>query len=228
MAKENQFGEVRKFGKEVLKTRTIPFVFSDETRDSYGTVIPVANWDLDRFNKSGVAFYQHNSYSSDPDNLIGKARAWVENGKLLGEIAFEPADVNEKADKIFRKIVAGTMKAVSVGFIPVTRGEWGKGDEAAGGSKSTYYYGKCELLEISVVNIPANKNALTRSVGFDPDKEFEESEQKEVKDRICYRMAEFDVKLANEEEREEKKDQGRTDDESEKRILALANAELAV
>lgn len=154
--------------KEVEKTRTIPFTFSDETRDTYGTVLRADKWDLRRFNRIGVAFYNHNGRGNDPDQTIGTARAWIEGKKLLGEITFESKDVNPLAEKVFRKILAGTLKAVSVGFMPLERGEFGKGDEAVGEKNETYYYGRCELLEISVTPLPANKNALVRSIGADP------------------------------------------------------------
>lgn len=149
---------------QAIKTRTIPFVFSDETRDSYGTVLPVKGWDLSAFNKMGVALYNHSSYGSDPDNVIGTARAWVEGNKLLGEITFEKEDINPKAEKVFQKVLAGTIKGCSVGFRTMERGEWGKGEEAYDGKKPTYYYGRRSLLEISVTPIPANQNAKVRSV----------------------------------------------------------------
>lgn len=154
---------------EAIKTRTIPFVFSDESRDTYGTILPVGGWQLDRFNRMGVAFYNHSSYGSDPDNVIGRARAWVEGKQLLGEITFEPAELNPKAEKVFQKLLAGTLRGCSVGFRPLERGHWGEGDEAAGGKRETYYYGKRELLEISVTPIPANANAKVRSVGAEPE-----------------------------------------------------------
>lgn len=154
--------------KEAEKTRTVQFVFSDETRDTYRTVLSADKWDLNRFNRIGVAFYNHNGRSADPDMTIGTARAWVEGKKLMGEIRFEPEDLNPMAEKVFRKVLAGTLRGVSVGFMPLERGTWGEGDESAGGKRETYYYGRCELLEISVTPLPANKNALVRSVGEDP------------------------------------------------------------
>lgn len=149
--------------KQAIKTRTIPFVFSDETRDSYGTVLSVDGWDLSQFNRMGVALYNHSSYGGDPDNVIGTARAWVEGKKLLGEITFESAEINPKAEKVFQKVLAGTLKGCSVGFRSIERGKWGEGDEDISGSKPTYYYGKRMLLEISVTPIPANVNAKVRS-----------------------------------------------------------------
>ena len=154
---------------EAIKTRTIPFVFSDESRDSYGTVIPASAWDLTRFNRLGVALYNHSSYGNDPDNVIGRARAWVEGKQLLGEITFEPAELNPKAEKVFQKLLAGTLRGCSVGFRQLERGHYGEGEEAAGGKHATYYYGRCELLEISVTPIPANANAKVRSEGDETD-----------------------------------------------------------
>lgn len=187
--------------QQAIKTRTIPFVFSDETRDSYGTVLPVKGWDLSTFNKMGVALYNHSSYGSDPDNVIGTARAWVEGNKLLGEITFEKEDINPKAEKVFQKVLSGTIKGCSVGFRTMERGEWGKGEEAYDGKKPTYYYGRRSLLEISVTPIPANPNAKVRSVhsqkadeeptgemeylvgevrSFDTDTEGDEEEQRQA------------------------------------------------
>lgn len=164
--------------KEAIKTRTIPFVFSDETRDSYNTVLPVKGWDLSLFNRMGVALYNHSSYGSDPDNVIGTARAWVEGNRLLGEITFEKADINPKAEKVFQKVLAGTLKGCSVGFRSLERGTWGEGDEAYDGKRPTYYYGRRALIEISVTPMPANPNAKVRSV-IQPDGEMELTEDLE-------------------------------------------------
>lgn len=64
--------------EDVEETRTLEFVASDNTRDSYGTVLPVDKWDLDRFNKNGLITYQHQYYSGDPDSVIGRGEARVE------------------------------------------------------------------------------------------------------------------------------------------------------
>lgn len=164
---------VRKFGKDVERTRTILFVFSDETRDSYGTVFTAKDWDLDRFNKNGIALFNHNAYSSDPDMSIGSARAWIEDSCLLGSITFEEKELNELADTVFRKFLAGTYKGVSIRFNPLENGAWGSGDESLEGKTPTYYFGKRELIEISVVPIPSNKNALVRSHGNETGPEIE-------------------------------------------------------
>ena len=149
--------------------RKLTFVASDGTRDSAGTVLNVDGWDLRRFNKNGIIGYQHKVYGSwsdteNPDNVIGKGHAYVDDKKLMVDVEFEPAEINPLAEKIYQKLLFGSLKAVSVGFVPVGKGAWGEGEEALSGSNPTYYYAGQELLEVSVVNIPANPNALRKGL----------------------------------------------------------------
>ena len=160
--------EIRKRNEE---TRTITFVASDGARDAAGTVLNQEGWNLKRYEKNPIVGYQHEVYGgwdgADPDNVIGKARAYVEDGQLLADITFEPKDVNERAEKIYKKLLFGSLNAVSVGFRSIGKGSWGKGEEAIDGSNPTYYYAGQELLEISVVNIPSNPNAVRRAMEYE-------------------------------------------------------------
>lgn len=161
---------MRAFVPEIRKkntdTRTVTFVASDGSRDSAHTVLNQAGWDLKRFNANPVIGYNHEVYGAwdtkDVDFVIGKGRAYVEDGKLLVDITFEPKEINELAEKVYQKILFGSLNAVSVGFLPVGQGRWGDGEEARGEANETYYYAGQELLEISVVNIPANANATRK------------------------------------------------------------------
>lgn len=167
--RRNVFGYIRKAADDVEETRTIEFIASDETRDSHGTVLPADKWDLERFNNNGIIGYQHNVYgdmcgNDDPDRVIGVGKARVEDGKLIVAVTFEPAELNQLAEKIFRKLLHGTLKAVSVGFAPIGKGRWGEGEESRDGENPTFYFDGQELLELSVVNIPSNKNALKKSL----------------------------------------------------------------
>ena len=156
---------IRKVDEE---KRTVEFVASDNSVDSYNTVIPVDKWDLTRYQNNGIVGYMHDVYgaswtkSADPDDIIGKGEAFVEDDKLIVRITFEPKDLNERADKIFRKIQFGSLHAVSVGFRATKKGHMG--DEERGEDPKVYYYNGQELLEVSVVNIPSNANALKRSM----------------------------------------------------------------
>lgn len=179
--------QVRKVSEE---DRTIEFVASDNSVDSYGTVLPVDKWILDRYAKNGVIGYQHEVYGgdvlrgSDPDDVIGKGTAFVEDDKLVVRVTFEPADLNEKADKIYRKVLFGSLNGVSVGFAPIGEGHWGS--ERKGEDPEVYYYAGQELLEVSIVNIPSNPNALRRSIDSEkanlPEKPVEEVAEEVVEE----------------------------------------------
>ncbi|MCK4609422.1 MAG: HK97 family phage prohead protease [Gammaproteobacteria bacterium] len=123
---------------------TFKFVISDETKDRAGEIVRVAGWDLTNFNKNGVVLFAHD-YNSMP---VGKAtKTYVEGTKLISEGIWAET---EKAQTLRKLHEDGFIKTVSVGFIPK---EFDEDD----GSIIT----KAELLEYSVVPVPANPNALT-------------------------------------------------------------------
>lgn len=163
------------------ESRTVQFVISDNTRDRHGTVIPVNAWRLDNYNKNGIVAYMHDTggslfSSNDPDLILGPGRAFVDEGKLIGEVTFETEDINPLAEKIFKKVMNGTLKATSVGFHEHA-GDWGKRAEEQ--DENTYYFKDVELVEFSIVNIPSNPNALKRSWDGFMDKKKEEKTEKQ-------------------------------------------------
>jgi len=165
-------GEVRVVDDE---NRRVQFVISTGTRDRHRTVLNPQNWNLDNFNRNPVVGYQHNVYGDmcrepNPDDVLGPSSAWVEGEKLIGEVDFETKDLNPLADKIYRKIKNGTLRATSVGFIEVGKGEYGEDTEARGGDNETYHFAGQELLEFSIVNIPSNPDALARSMDIQTER----------------------------------------------------------
>lgn len=176
-----QFGQVRASEED---DRTVKFVFSTGATDRHRTILNQEGWELEHFNKNGIAGYMHDVYGDgmlskpDPDDVIGKARAFVEGDKLMGEITFEPKDLNEKADKVYRKIQFGSLNAVSVGFREI-----GEGENDADG---IYRFAGQELVEISVVNIPSNPEAL-EDRDFKPWNQTGEEEDKKHQEDIEYK-----------------------------------------
>lgn len=143
-----------------VENRTAEFVISDNTKDRHNTILDVDGWHLDNFNKNGIVGYQHDVYGEDqanPDSVIGIGRAEVRDGKLIGIVKFEPEEINPLAEKIFKKVQFGTLKATSVGFNPLEQGEFRKMEDS---DSEIYHYGKRDLLEFSIVNIPSNPNAV--------------------------------------------------------------------
>jgi hypothetical protein len=165
-----QFGELRAVAPNVEETRTVQFVISNSTRDRHRTVLDPAKWQLDNFNRNGIVGYQHNVYGDgmcdgpNPDDVIGRGRAFLEGDQLIGEVVFEPAEINPQAEKIFRKVLFGSLRATSVGFAEIGKGTYGTGKEARGQAEETYYFAGQELLEFSIVNIPSNPDATKRAL----------------------------------------------------------------
>lgn len=176
-------GQLRALPDNVDETRTIQFIISSERKDRHGTVLDLEGWALDSYNNNPIVGYQHDVYgdsslkSPDPDSVIGKGRVFREANQLVSEVTFEPADMNPLAEKIFKKVKFGTLRTASVGFLPISKGRWGTGEEARGGENQTYYYGKRELLEWSIVNIPSNADALRRQLEDIPEEEIEDGQK---------------------------------------------------
>lgn len=154
--------EVKKLGE-----RQYEFVASTADMDRDGEIIDVEGWDLKNFKKNPIIMYAHD-YRTLP---IGKAiKIGISDGKLKNTIEFPPEGTYEFADIVERLVGTGYLKTESVGFIPR---KWEDGDGEKGTPRRTYT--KQELLEISIVPIPSNPNAIREAVeaGVITTKQFE-------------------------------------------------------
>jgi HK97 family phage prohead protease len=152
-------------GEPVAATddRTFTFVFSDESVDRYGDVIFARGWDLANFNANPIALFGHDA--GTVENVIGRAKnVRVEGSRLIGDIEFMGADVNPNAEAVYQMVKGGFLKTVSVGFQPI---EWELAKDKS--RPQGVNFKKQELLEISIVPIPANANALllAKAAGID-------------------------------------------------------------
>ena len=141
--------------------RTASFIFSDESVDRYGDVIAARGWVLDNFNANPIALFGHDAGSVE--NVIGKAKnVRIEGSCLVGDIEFMDGATNPNAEAVYQMVCGGWLKTVSVGFMPI---EWKASKERKGGVD----FSKQELLEISIVPLPANPNAvaLAKAAGID-------------------------------------------------------------
>lgn len=107
--------------------------------------------DLTRLQEMGVVLYNHNR-----DIAIGKVvSVSIEEGR--GKAVIE-IDTDEESEKIYQKMVSGTLKGVSVGYIV---NNW---EEVAAGKKSEdgRFQGPCSIAkkwipyEVSIVTVPAD------------------------------------------------------------------------
>lgn len=131
----------------------LDFVMSDDAVDSYDDVIDPEGWKLSRFkgkNANPVALYGHDQ-SSLPIGVWESVR--VEAGKLLGRLKLAEPGTSPFIDAIRSLLRQKILRAVSVGFIPL---EWGP---RPGAKRGGYLYTATELIECSVVAVPANPHA---------------------------------------------------------------------
>lgn len=147
--------------------RTMRFVASDETVDSYGDIVSADGWDLRRFQKNPQVLFAHNHRET-----IGKAvDVGVEGKRLMARIEFAPEGTTETADNVWKLLKAGFLRAVSVGFAVHSDKdyEYIYDDEE---NVTGFRYLRQELLEISVVSVPANPNALAVARGLKLPEDF--------------------------------------------------------
>lgn len=170
--KKISFGLRRDIPSNVEESRIIGFILSTCKKDRHGTILNQNNWKLDAFRLNPTVGYAHNLSGGlltdpNPDYVIGKdLKPQVEgtgtDRKLTGLLQFEPASINPLAEKIFRKVLFGSLNTSSVGFLEIGQGKYGSGEEGLGRSQETYYFEGQELLEWSIVNIPSNPDAGKR------------------------------------------------------------------
>lgn len=129
---------------EKAESGEIVFIASDETLDRQGEVVKADEWDLTQFLKSPRLLVDHDYRV---ESIVGIAKKVWQEGKTL---KFVPTfhEITEKAVMVKRMIDEGMLDTVSVGFC--RRMVNGKGVN--------------ELMEISLVAVPANANARLLAV----------------------------------------------------------------
>ena len=127
------------------------FVVSTPEVDRYGTIIVPSGIDYTAYLNNPIVLAQHDSDQWP----IGRCLGFAMNGENL-EATIQVECVTEEGKKLTKLINAGFVKAVSVGIIPTEYEE-----QTIDGNKVTVYT-KSELVEFSVVSVPANRQALLK------------------------------------------------------------------
>lgn len=127
------------------------FILSDESVDRMGDIILSDGWDLTNFRSNPIALFNHN-----PNAIIGK---WVNmrvvDKTLRARLELASAGTSKRIDEIRALVEAGILKATSVGFRPIDHEQLDKKNPFSGSR-----FLKQELVETSLVSVPANPNAL--------------------------------------------------------------------
>jgi HK97 family phage prohead protease len=137
-----------KITKSTAGERTITCVASTGSVDRGGDTIDQSGWKLDSYRKNPVILWAHD-YTAMP---IAKAsKVAVENNALVATIVFPEVGTSTFSDKAWALVQQGVLNAVSVGFVPLSFEPRQNGG---------LHFTSQELLEISIVPVPANSQAL--------------------------------------------------------------------
>jgi len=132
-------------------------VLSTEDVNRYGYRVLTSGIRTENFLRNPVLLYDHNLFSDLPIGKVENLR--VENGKLVGDPIFDEDD--ERARMVKAKYDKGMLNAASIG-IQILKTSESPDDMVAGQTRPTVV--ECDLLEVSIVAIPANPNAVKLSL----------------------------------------------------------------
>lgn len=144
---------------EVEGARVYTFRASTGAVDRQNEIVDQAGWELDAYRINPVVLDSH-KYDSIED-VIGRAiRVEVVGGALEADIIFADSEKGECAEELVNK---GFLRTVSVGFRSLER--------RPGGAGQPMTHTRAELLEISLVAIPANREAVRVRSAENDDKD---------------------------------------------------------
>lgn len=140
--------------------KPVRFCISTATPDRMGDVISVEGWKLDAYQKNPVVLWAHDRKAPP----VAKAtKVWIENAKLLMEMEFTARELYPFGAMVGDMVRGGFINASSVGFRPIKYAF----NDARGICAMDFI--EAELLENSIVPVPANAEALVeaKSAGID-------------------------------------------------------------
>jgi len=142
---------------EDMGDRVIRMVASTEDVDRGGDIIRADGWVLDAYLKNPVVLWGHDH---NTPAIATASKTWVQDKRLMQDWYFNPEYESELSKTIYSGYRTGTLKASSVGFMPLVY----ENREPPEDSPPDTFYGlefkKQELFEVSAVNVPANPEAL--------------------------------------------------------------------
>ena len=136
----------------------VTFVLSTDDVDRHGDVVSADGWRLEAYLRNPVLLWAHDYRHP----AIGRAvSVWTEPHRLLAKMEFAPGAFAQEVAALY---ACGFQWGVSVGFRPI---RWEERRDARTGAFLGLRYLEQELLEVSAVPVPANREALRRQAEGD-------------------------------------------------------------
>ncbi len=138
---------------EERNKRTKTFTISTDSVDREKDRL-LANWELNNFNKGGSVLFGHDSRRTPMHVVAAPKATWQEGAALMSRAEFTPQEMNPVGFMVHQLIDFGALRSASVGFLPK---EWKIIDDDG---RFGFDFERSELLEWSVVPVPANPEAV--------------------------------------------------------------------
>lgn len=123
----------------------IKFIVSDETLNSHGFIVLTAGINTAKFERNPIMLYMHER----ENGVIGRwENVHKEGTQLIAEAVFD--DNTELGAKVKKQVENGFLRSASIGIDNMIY-------EERDGVKTVT---QCDLFEISIVDMPANENAV--------------------------------------------------------------------
>lgn len=147
--------EIKGSDKEDDKSRILNFTVSTGSVDRDKDVLDPNGFELDNFRKAPVVLFAHDNTRPPVARAVNIG---VSQGKLKASAEFMDTDIDTSgfSDMIYRMLKGGFLQGTSVGFLPIEFEQETEDETRKGGLN----FSKQELLEFSIVPVPANPEAL--------------------------------------------------------------------
>lgn len=134
--------------------KSIVHVISVETSDRYGDIVRADGMDKSHYEKNPVVLYGHDSRGFPVGKSLWQKKTTLPNGKkaIIAKTKFADTEDGDTTYKLWKD---GFLNAASIGFMPKTYDAMIENNRFIG-----YDIKEWELLEYSIVPIPANQEAL--------------------------------------------------------------------
>lgn len=149
-------------GDDDVKRRTKRFRVSTPDKDRHRTRISPEGIDTSNYEKNPIFLWAHDGYGGweTPNifHVLGRVVDFTKTRRAFDvDAEFLSGEVNGLAEIALGMVNAKALNAVSIGFIPK---EIVFEKDSDGSDRDVPHITKCELLEVSLVPIPSNPNAL--------------------------------------------------------------------
>ena len=146
---------------------TLTAVITDSSLDRDNEIISTKGIQTDNFMKNPVVLYSHNRvgpFEFTNDLPVGKVLSLKKMAKKMeAKVKFTPEDLHPDGYKLFRMYKEGFLRAFSIGYKEI------KSSIKEVGDTVIKVLDKIDLAELSVAIIPANPNAIAKSLTLPAD-----------------------------------------------------------